>query len=60
MKNLKNLGVVLSRIEQQTINGGVDKCCVKVPRELTIQSISSASWCNPSPECKRVRSRCAC
>lgn len=31
MKNLSNLGRVLTRVEQQIINGGICKACVRIP-----------------------------
>lgn len=61
MKNLKNLGKSLTRIEQKSIIGGqvsssIERCCIRVP---THGAAGNDDWCNDSPACKGVSS-CAC
>jgi hypothetical protein len=48
LKNILNLnGIqVLSKKEQQFINGGVDKCCIKIPGQ------DPPPGCNNNYECR--------
>ena len=59
IKNILNIERVhkLSRNQQVSILGGIDKCCIRgVPKNG--YNRSSEPWCNSRPECSS--SSCAC
>ena len=53
LKNILNLTGVqqLDKRTQLTINGGIDKCCIKIPGQPT-------SPCNTQDECKNSPCHC--
>ncbi|WP_289042929.1 hypothetical protein [uncultured Olleya sp.] len=44
MKNLKNLGQALSKLEQQTINGGARTICPKTDEEICKAIEENTLW----------------
>lgn len=60
MKNLKNLGSVLSKTEQKSINGGICKCGIKIPSQGRYADnddpIMNNNRCCDRPNCPTCKS----
>lgn len=61
MKNLKNLGSVLTKTEQKNINGGICRCKIDVPTQglsdSNQQSFIEVKECCPRINCPQCKKR---